>query len=156
MTTERYHRCSHCGVEYIYQGSGANPPKFNHATWCPGCYEAALEGMRAIPRRYECRYRPTREIPRLESVTLETLLDWEARNRTDRAARGELPITRIFTPLIDVESGDAQNVREIRGRDEFSVWRFRLATWRQKPEHKIDVPMEYDLEKKCFTGQSWR
>jgi hypothetical protein len=162
MTTERYHRCKHCGDEYIYQASGAYSPDYNHSDWCNDCYKAVCDALRARPRLYECRYQNIREAPKFEGVGLETVLGWEVENTKEQTARDMGPkdsmgfyVRRVFSPLFDLKTGDSTTTREIVGRGKFQGAKFLLMTWRQKPEYEITSPMEYDIQKGCFTGHSW-
>lgn len=64
-------------------------------------------------------------------------------------------IRRIFSPLFNLETGDSQSAREVRGQGSYSMYRFKVTTWKQSSEHSIEIPMEYDLLAKKFTGNTW-
>ena len=152
MTTHQTKRCKHCGGEYRYQGSGhgcVNP--LNSSTWCPVCKRAILGALEKVPRLFECRYRNIREIPeKFPDVTLDRLLDWEQENL--RAQKGQLVFQRIFVPLINLETGDSQNSREVRGPN---GQKYMLSTWRQSPEYEVKVQWEWDLQAGAWTGCPW-
>jgi hypothetical protein len=154
VTTHQYKRCGHCGVEYSYQGSGHGCLEtLNDPTWCRTCKQAVDDALKAVPRRFECRYRHTHEMPdRFLDVTLEKLLEWEQENLAPRA-EGKLVAQRVFAPLFNLETGDAQNVREVRSP---SGQKFMLATWRLSPEYEVKVPWEWDLLAKGWTHHPWR
>jgi len=161
MTTRSYHRCTHCGSEYVYQGSGHGAPEYNHSSWCPDCFKDVSDALEARPRLYECRYRDIREIPRFENLSLDTVLGWEAADTKEREARDKtadpsvVRFRRGFFPLFDLKTGDSTETREVSGRGPFLGITFRVSTWRQKADYDITVPMEYDLVAKRFTGRGW-
>lgn len=149
-------RCAQCGDQYEYQASGGEPPPYNDGTWCHNCRKVVSEALAKVPRLFECRYRDVREVPKFACVTREMLFKWDRERRQDPSLNSV--IQRIWPGLCDLETGDAQKIREIRGRghDIFNGIAFRLSTWDLKDEHTIEVPMEYDLQKNAFTGQLWR
>lgn len=154
MTTHRVTRCAHCGSEYEFQasGPGCHDP-FNDGTWCPVCKRVIAQALAKVPRLYECRYRDIKEMPdRFPDVTLEQVLEWERENLAPRA-EGRIVAQRIFAPLFNLKTGDAQNVREVRAPN---GQRFMLATWSQSPDYEIKVPWEFDLQKGCWTNHPWR
>jgi hypothetical protein len=168
MTTERYHRCAQCGTQYTFQGSGPGCDRAdNNATWCPSCTKIVYNALANVQRLFECRYRSIKEVERFKHITLEQVLEWEMLGNEIKRASG-WPVTRIWPGLFDAATGDSQNIREVIGRqknpellptreeDVFVGVYFRLSTWRVRPEHVIEVPMEYDLIKGTFTGQLWR
>lgn len=68
-----------------------------------------------------------------------------------------LPFQRIFAGLFDTETGDSQNIREIKGREfPYSSYTFRVSTWKKSSEYEIGVKMEYDLVDDKWTGNLWR
>ena len=153
MTTKFYHRCINCGVEYCYQASGSYAPKFNHNSYCHTCFEACIEALQKIPRKFECRYQNVQNTKRFIDITLEQVLRWEKENDEKE---GTNLFRRIFPGLINIETGDYQNVREVKGREQFSGIPFQLSTWQDSHEYEIKVPMAYDLTCQCYTNELWR
>lgn len=144
MTTQRHHRCGHCGDHYVYtaSGSGCQDP-YNHDKWCPSCTEVVVTALRTVPRKFEVRYRNIRELPEYDDVTLELVLSWEVQNLEEKRAAGLLSIVRIWPALYNLETGDNQSTRAVCQPGTSKM--FRLSTWRQSPEYAIEVPMDYDL-----------
>lgn len=171
MTGERK-RCAHCGSSYIYQGSGSDIPELNSSEWCSDCYKIVIAALSVAPRKYCGKYRDIQEIPEFSEITLPTLLEWEsARTAQRKAANTEgkpecaacsfrsmfaVNFTGIFPGLYDHETGEIQNGREVvapSGR--FQGVRFKLATWKTKPEYSIEIEMEWDLVESAWTGRRW-
>ncbi len=156
----REHRCGHCGVGYTYQASGGGAGHLNDATYCPACKEIVEGAIRAAmancPRQFAARYRPVAEIPRFAEITLDTVLEWERQSQEQARAENRLQLTQIFAGLFDLQNGDSQNIRVIRGRDQFRGMSFKVMTWRHRPEHSIEIEMEFDLQRQEFTGSTWR
>lgn len=158
---ERFHRCSRCGVRYLYQasGDGCGRPE-NDSVHCPSCKTVINEALKTVPRLFECRYQNVLETERFKDVTLDMLREWQQADES--IAR------RIWPGLVDMVTGDAQDIREIRGRGTgpeggwvssahpYQGIGFRLTTWRQKDDYTIEVPMEWDLREGRFTGRLWR
>ncbi len=155
---ESYKRCSHCGVEYLYQSSGPGcGDSLNSSKFCEGCQGAINAALAAIPRRFEERYLNVNESPRFPSPTLDQVLSWERENDRVTAESGAPLIRRIWPSLINLETGDTQFTRQVRGRDApFTGILFRVTTWRSSPkDYSIETSMEWDAQKKCFTGHRW-
>ena len=153
-----YRRCTHCGVRYTYQSSGHCDNPLNHGDWCADCYQVVRTALSGVPRRYERRSQSFREIPRYEGIPLDRFLAWEAIDDADRAQRssaGQVVARRIGMPLFNLKTGDSQNVRGVRGHDEFEGHFFMLATWQHDPDYDATVEMEYDLIAGQFTGRPW-
>lgn len=161
-------RCGHCGVRYLYQGSGhgCNNPT-NDPHHCPDCKQVILDALAQVPRRYEVRRRKISEIPQFAGITLDTVLDWEHRDKerqraeiARKEARGEftfpLPLQRIFPGLFDLETGDVMSIRQVPGFDEFQGYSFQLSIWKQKPDYEIRIEAEYDLVHDKYTGALWK
>jgi len=157
MTSEAYHRCAQCGIEYVYQKSGHGCGRAtNDATWCPDCKEAVNAALQARPRLFECRHRNIMELSeRFPDLSVGTLLDWESQPAEPPPTLFGAPIRRVFAPLFNLETGDSQTIREIRGQGQYASVRFRLTTWRLCTEVIIEVPMEYNLVEQRFTGHEW-
>ena len=159
MTTARIERCRHCGQRYTHQtsGYGCGHP-LNSGTYCPDCKAIEIEALRKafadVPRLFECRYQDVKEIPDLAWVTLEQVLEWEKTKGGTDDLLG-VPMQRIWMPRFDLETPDSQNTREVKGLGDAQGYRFRVMTWRKKPEHTIEVPREYDLIEQRFTGSNW-
>jgi hypothetical protein len=160
---EFHHRCRHCGTGYSYQasGEGCHRPE-NDSTYCPECKLTTLKALEGIPKRFECRYRNVQEVPQYEGLTLNLLLKWEKEWKEEDAKKNVLRGQRIWF-------GDG-HVREVRGRKEpDGPWqwygtRFRLTTRsslggdriENLTDYRIELPMEWDVVNKCFTGEHWR
>jgi hypothetical protein len=157
MTTRSSKRCSHCGEPYIYTGSGAGcMDPTNSETYCPGCKTVHDEALRKafgdVPRHFEMRYQNVSEIPALSWVTLNHVLAWESAPGVQPMAR------RIWVGLHDLKTGDSQNVREVVPHTDHAAingLKFKVSTWRQDPDHSIEVQREYDLVEGRFTGHPW-
>lgn len=120
---------------------------------CPDCKEAVNAALSTRTRFFECRYRNITELPeRFPDITIENLREWESQPPSNALG---VPVRRVFSPLFDLETGDSQSVREIRGQGTYASVRFRLSTWRLRPEVLIEVPMEYNLTEQRFTGREW-
>lgn len=145
-------RCTHCASPYTYQMISWGAPPFNDSQYCPDCAERIHTALKSVPRRFECRFRPISEIPAVADVTLEMVLEWE--RQWDYETQG-VAIRRIYTGLVDVETGDTQDVRLIKGKSPYTGWGFKVATWKQSPEYSIEIPMEFDLQVGQFTGEQW-
>lgn len=143
---ERYVRCINCGVEYLWQSSGPRSPEFNDKEYCPGCKQKVVEALSSVPKKYECRHRDIKEIPQLSHLSLEEVMSWYDPNQM---------IRRIWPGLYNLETGDRQTIEEILGKQEYSRWRFKVATWRDSREYSIEVPWEYDVVSKQFTNRWW-
>jgi hypothetical protein len=159
MTTQSYKRCGKCGAQYIYTGSGHGCLKpLNNSTWCPDCTRVVNAALANIPRKFEGRWTPIAEVPHLAGVTPEHIRAWEEaahREAEERQAAGQIVARRVFSPLFNLQTGDSQNVREVRGRDEFQGHTFKVASWRQAGGIEIEVNMEYDLQNNRYTGHEW-
>ena len=46
-------------------------------------------------------------------------------------------------------------ILERSGEKEFLNIKFRVTTWGKKEDYSVEVPMEYDLINKEFTGNRW-
>ncbi len=68
-------RCQHCGIQYHYQASGFGAGEFNHAEYCPKCWEAALTAMRKMPVKREKVWVKTNEITLAELKAIEKIRD---------------------------------------------------------------------------------
>ena len=160
MTTQRYHRCKHCGNEYIYQGSGEGTSDYNHQDWCHDCYKAVSDALKARPRLFEGRYQDIKEAPRFASITPDIVEGWDIENAAELAARDRGPkdergFRRVYSPLFDMK-GDSTNTKEVVGRGVFQGIKFLVMRWRNSDRHESTTTwMEYDLQKKCFTGHQW-
>ena len=131
MTTERFRRCNHCQVTYVYQssGPGCNRP-LNDNRYCPDCQEAVLRALAAVPRRFEREWVLTRE------VALEQLLAAEeAANRTAIARR-------VGFPMFNLQTGEVSRAGFARLDDRY----YRYEFWPgRESEADIWVEMERDL-----------
>ena len=160
MTIERYSRCIHCGCEYVWcvSGEGYNHPNSPSKDYCPTCFAAIEEATRnalaKIPRLYEDRYQDVKEIPEFSWVTLEKVLEWEAKTLEDNPESKNWA-RRIWPGLIDDKTGKYQYIRLVRGREEASSFYFRVSTWPHRPEFSIEMLREYDLVNQKFTGYHW-
>lgn len=68
-------RCRYCGIQYHYQASGFGAGEFNHAEYCPECWEAATKAMRRIPVKREKVWVKTTEITLAELKEIEKVRD---------------------------------------------------------------------------------
>ncbi len=150
MTTHRLLRCHRCGSEYSYQGSGRGAPRFNNAEYCVSCAQIVHEALAKVPRLFECRYRNIKEMPEAYSgITLPILLEWEKEQLSVKKEGQMFPnIQRVFPGLYNLETGDHQCRREIRGNAlpgdvSYQGQRFMLAMWEMSGEYEISVPMEW-------------
>jgi hypothetical protein len=155
-----YKRCTHCGIRYEYQQSGAGCERpENDNRYCPSCKGVYGEALRQVfakvPRRYEGRYRNVKEVSKYADVDLKTILRWEQSMRTPKDET-RIPIQRIWPGLYNLETGDTMTIREIVAQDgNHKGQRFRLNLWEQTQEHEIKIEMEYDLVEGRFTGACW-
>lgn len=162
MSYRTLKRCAQCGEEYEYGASGEGArERLNDGTYCHSCKEVVLTALKAIPRHYECRYVNISEIPELAHIRLDQVLEWERWERWERKAEEQaqqqdgLQMRRVFPGMVNVKTGDCQNVREIRGVVDYKSYTFKVSTWTNKSEFSIEVPREYDLIEKRFTGLDW-
>lgn len=179
MTTHLNKRCGHCGLHYVFQGSGAGCGRpENDATYCPCCKVIRDEALHAafakVPRIFEGRWQDIKELgDRFKDVTLEKLQAWEAEDERIKQS-SDSPwvrnVRRVFSPLFNVKTGDSTNTREVRGRSEgnpafdpikmkypeYVGVTFRLTTWRVSPEYDVQVEMEWNLREDRYTGRIWR
>jgi hypothetical protein len=168
MTMIRYFRCQHCGERYKHALSGP-PVREDRSTdkHCEGCAEAQRKALKAVPRLFEGRWRPTSESPGFEGVTLDHVLAWE---KTRMTTSGPAFARRVFVGLYDLTNGDHQEVRGVVGLgtrpdgvfgprqpgDEYQGVLFKLGTWMKRPEYELEVEWEWDLQKGAWTAQRWR
>jgi hypothetical protein len=168
MTTESYHRCSHCGAEYVYQGSGpgCNRPT-NDQYLCPSCKTVTNAALKAVPRRYQERWLDVTKLAeagskdlrvvRAADVTIDMVLAWERIGEAETIARGDLRVRQIWPALCRIETGEWQSIRSVRGRDAHLGMLFRVSTWPSSPaDAVVEISMEYDSIDKRFTGNLWR
>lgn len=155
-------RCTKCGVSYSFQASGHGAHEFNDEKWCHDCAAVVYEALKTRPRLFECRYRDVKELNEYYQIPLETLLAWEQDNIDRKKKAGGFEslfatMHRVWPALVNTETGECQSCREIWGQGKHSQIGFRLTQWMSKPEeYKIEVPMEWDVLRKQWTGDEWR
>jgi hypothetical protein len=147
-------RCTHCKTFYVWHASGpdcfSDPASEKH---CGSCNKAIQDTLATIPKKYECRYEDVQKLPNFSDITLDIVLEWEKEG--DEEPKSALRGKRIWPGLFNTKTGDAQNIREVRGRGNRSWLRVRLQTWKKDPEYKIELPMEFDLLEGKYTGDVW-
>lgn len=155
MTTHRYKRCGHCQVKYTYQasGHGCNNPH-NDETYCPTCKARALEALRQIPVRFECRYFPVAEVPQFADVTRQHIEEWEA--DLEERRKTQIVAQRIWPALMNLQTGDSQSIRlVVASRGPHIGTGFRVSSWKQNPEYLIEIGLEWDIQSQQTIGV-WR
>ena len=104
--------------------------------------------------RYKCEFYPIEQIPEVAQVTWADVERWEARLREIR--KGGLVGQRIWPGLYRLDNlrcVDYMTIREVRASDgPFQGTPFRVSSWDEDPEKKIEVGMIYDLEEKQMKG----
>ncbi len=147
VTSIRIRRCIHCRSRYGYQQSGEGcGDGINDARYCRTCKGAINGALTALPVLFECRYVPIAEHPPCADVTRAQIEEWEATFERERWQATALIAKRVWPGLMDLETGDAQNVREVRATSgEHLGTRFRVSSWRQRPDFLVEVPIEWDV-----------
>lgn len=157
MTSIRTKRCRHCASTYGYQQSGHGcGDALNDDRYCPTCKAAVNAALSALPVLFERRYVPVSEHPLYRDVTRADVERWEAEFEGHRWQTTAILGKRIWPGLMDLETGDAQSVREVRATSgEHLGTRFRVSSWRLRPDFLIEIAIEWDLIKQARVGL-WR
>lgn len=156
-----YKRCTHCGIRYEYQQSGAGCGRpendSRYCMPCKGVYDEALRrAFSGVARRYESRYRDIKEMPEYADVDLETLLRWEQGMKAPDGVFKGMFVQQVWPGLFNLETGDSMSIRQVIAQDgPHKGRRFQLHLWKQSGEHEVKIEMEYDLIEGRFTGACW-
>jgi hypothetical protein len=155
MTSRQGKRCRHCQAGYVYQASGPGcGDRLNDDRYCPQCKAVIVQALSALPVLFQCRYFPVSEVPEYADVTREQVEQWEAdfQERRKTQVLGQ----RIWPGLFDMETGDQYCIRQVRATSgPHQGTPFRFSSWHNKPEHLIEVGLEWDLTQQK-RGGVWR
>jgi hypothetical protein len=159
MTTYQNRRCSHCRVVYAQQTSGHGCHD-SDGRYCPSCLAVVNEALKQVPRRFERRNVDVSSLSQCLSVTLDRVLAWKEAADQDAARRrveGKVTATRVAFPLFDLNNPENRNeARYIVPTDgPFKGVTFLLSTWTQSQDYRLEVEVEWDLEKNEF-HDFWR
>lgn len=137
-------RCLNCGAIYLYTVSGGRPGLVQSPEYCPECYEAVCEALKAIPPKWKRVWVP------IEGITLETLQRWE--EESGKASKGTIfpNLRRIGVGLVDMEAGVFQVVRIVAGREGFERRTFQYSYW---PGKEDEVEIQEQVAQHVNTGE---
>ena len=160
MTSYIRNRCIHCGTQYNYQASGPSSQRYNDPDYCTECKIVLCRALlKERLRYYTKRSRNIKNTIQFKEITLDQILQWEIvdnHRRQELRASGKLVGQRIGVGLVNISTGEWQNVREVCGHDKFEGYRFMVSTWPSKSDdYEITISMEYDLIKQEFTDEIW-
>lgn len=157
MTTEKITRCIHCKTEYRYQSSGYGcNDELNDSKYCHNCKFVIITALTAVPAKFAERYVDIKTIPEFDGLSFKTILEWEKLNDDEQRASDKISFKRIFPGLINLQTRDRNSIREVRGRDKYYKYFFKVSTWDVCDEVEIEIAIEYDLINNSWTGRYWR
>jgi hypothetical protein len=153
-------KCQNCGRDYTflasYSGWIPDPDEYDTNStnkYCGKCAPVIKKALLEIPVERECKYLNINEFKdTFSGITIERLQEWEKLNDDEiKNKNNGLLIKRVYPGLFNWKTEHYNSISDIRGRDEFEKYKFRLSLWVKDGvvnldmDHSISVLCEVDM-----------